>query len=290
MGAIVGRYAGRIRNARFELDGQSFELSRSDGAHCLHGGAIGFADREWRLSREERGAEHLFQLDLVSPDGDQGFPGEVSVELEYRWNADRRLTVELRAITTRPTPISLAQHSYWNLGGLTEADVYRHRIQVNASNYLPIDAERLPTGEIRSVQGTPFDLTRRTPLSEPLLSEHPEIAAAGGFDHCWLPDGAGFRKVAYLEHPPSGRSMSVWTDQPALQIYTGNELANADGSTAERQICKHGGIAFETQSLPDAPNQPHFPCSILRPGQVWRAMTVFDFSGQVGETQQAGAR
>jgi aldose 1-epimerase len=287
MGAVVGRYAGRIRNGRFELDGHCFRLSRNDGAHCLHGGSTGFADREWRLLHEQRHPEQVYRLDLLSPDGDQGFPGELHVELEYRWVPDRRLTIGLKATTTRPTPVSLAQHSYWNLGGPTEADIYRHRIQINASSYLPIDTERLPTGELRPVLGTPFDLTRLAELSGLLSSGHPEIVSAGGFDHCWVADGSGFRQVAYLDHPPSGRAMTVWTDQPGLQIYTGNELAQTQERESCRQFRKHGGIAFETQSLPDAPNQPDFPCSILRPGEVWRSTTVFEFSDLAKDVQQA---
>lgn len=278
MGALVGRYAGRIRQARFALNGKVVSLSANAGGHCLHGGETGFADRDWSLEAIAEAEDQRFRFMLDSEDGDQGFPGALSVIAEYRWHPAGRLSLQIDAVSGAPTPVCVSQHLYWNLGGAAEPDIARHLLQVRASHYLPLAPDGVPTGEIRPVAGTPFDLRTPVPLGERLSCGDPAIVAAGGFDHCWCADGTGLREVAVLHHPPSGRTMHVWSDQPGLQIYTGNTLDVAPAGKAGRPMARHAGIALETQNYPDAPNQPSFPDPILRPGQRWRSQTVFVFS------------
>jgi aldose 1-epimerase len=280
MGAVVGRYAGRIDRAWFVIDGKGCQLAANDGANLLHGGADGFAQREWTLALDHP-AEQGLRFWLASPDGDQGFPGELQAQVFYRWQAGEWLEVEILARTSRPTPCNLTQHIYWNLGGLSETVVSDHLLQINAFAFLPVRADMVPTGELRAVGGGPFDFRKARAIGEVLASADPQIAVAGGIDHCWVLDSSDFREVATLAHPPSGRSMAVWTDQPALQVYTANHFGEGPQGKAGMPYPRHAGIALETQGFPDAPNQPHFPDAILRPGQVYRNRTRFVFSQTV---------
>lgn len=277
-GSVVGRFANRIADASFAIDGDLFQLKPNHGRHLLHGGEEGFSHRVWNQREIVTGDGRGVQFSLVSPDGDQGFPGSVTVSATYVWDDDNQLIIDFAATTTRPTPFNITQHVYWNLGGPSEDTVLDHLLLVEADYFLPVDTGLIPTGELRSVAGTPFDLRARRRIGDCLMLDDPQLALAGGFDHCWVVRGRGFRRGAELFHPASGRRLAVWTDQPGLQIYSGNGLGSGPVGKTRRAYRAHAGVALETQNFPDAPNQPHFPDAILRPDAPFRSRTVFAFS------------
>lgn len=254
-GATVGRYANRIAGGCFEVEGRRIELSRNEnGRHTLHGGADNLAFRVWDAAPLPEGAGVRFGL--RSPDGDQGFPGNLDVAVTYRL-ADAALRIGMEARTDAPTPVNLAHHSYWNLDGGGTIDA--HALRLEADYYLPVDAETIPTGEILRVAGTRFDfreLQWLDALDEPF------------FDHCFAVRGRGFRRVARLESSDGRVAMELFADQPGVQLYTGFKLdvAGSDG----RQFGPKSGLCLETQNFPNAPNVSHFPDPFLRPGEVYR--------------------
>ncbi len=272
LGATVGRYANRIGGARFTLDGVPHALMANEGTTCLHGGPGGFHSRRWSVS--DAGADVL-ELELVSPDGDQGFPGQVTARVRYTVTEDA-VTIEHRARTDAPTVVSLTNHTYFNLAG--QGTVEDHRLTVSADAFLPVDARSIPLGHLEPVQDTPFDLRRAATLHDRVRSEHPQVRLAAGIDHAFVVRGDGLRLAARLEHPPTGRALEVSATQPSVQVYTGNKL---DGSLVDRDgrpLGPRAGIALECQGFPDAPNQPSFPSAVLRPGEEYRATTVWRFS------------
>ncbi len=271
-GAVVGRWANRIAFSRFTIDGTTYELDANEGTTCLHGGPDGFHRRTW--SAVEAGDDHLV-LELVSPDGDAGFPGRLVARATYRV-APGEVFVELTATTDAPTVVSLTNHSYLNLaGGGSVAD---HRLTVDGGRWLPVDDTLVPTG-VEAVDGSPFDLRSATRLRDVIGSPHPQVAAVGGLDHAYLLDGSGLRRAARLEDPSSGRSLDLLTDQPSLQVYTGNGLDGSRRGHDEVPMERHGGVALETQRPPDAPNQPALGRSVLRPGEEYRSTTLWRFAG-----------
>ncbi len=272
LGATVGRYANRIADATFTLDGVRHDLAANEGTTCLHGGPGGFHSRQWSLAASD---DTSLELRLVSADGDQGFPGEVTAGVRYSVTADS-VTIEHVAVTSAPTVVSLTNHAYLNLAG--EGTVDEHRLTVAADGYLPVDARSIPLGHVEPVEGTPFDLRRGAVVGERVAADHPQVRLAGGIDHAFVPSGDGLRPVARLEHPPTGRSLEVSTTQPSVQVYTGQQL---DGSLVDRSgrvLEPRSGLALECQAYPDAPNQPAFPSAVLRPDEAYRASTVWRFS------------
>ncbi|WP_392544067.1 aldose epimerase family protein [Oryzobacter telluris] len=269
-GAVVGRWANRIAGARLVLDGTVHELAANEGTTCLHGGPDGFQLRTWRFAEA---TEDTATLELVSPDGDAGFPGRLVARATYRV-APGEVTIQLTATTDAPTVVSLTNHAYLNLaGGGTVAD---HVLTVEADHWLPVDGAGIPMG-VEPVDGTPFDLRRPTRVGDALAATHPQVVAAGGLDHALATNGTGLRRVARLEHPPTGRALDVLTDQPSLQVYTGNALDGTRRGHGGATHPRHGGIALETQRPPDAPNQPDLGPSVLRPGEEYRSTTVWRF-------------
>lgn len=277
-GAVVGRVAGRIAKAHFDLDGVAYRLEANDGRNLLHGGQKGFSSQIWTRDPLGDGSADQIRFTLKSGDLHQGFPGEAEVSAFYSWDADNWLELEITATTSKPTPLNLTQHIYWNLGGPNTETISDHLLQVHAERFLPVHEDLLPTGELRSVERTPFDFRSPRPIGECLDSCDPQMAIAKGIDHCWALNGIGFREVAILSDPHSRRQMSVWTDQPGLQIYTANHLGEGQIGKGGRPYQKHAGIAFETQGFPDAVNHPHFPSIIVRPGELYRNRTRFVFT------------
>ena len=267
---LVGRYANRMTNARFSLDGVLRELDANVPPHHLHGGRNGFGGRVW--AGEVEGDEVV--LRLVSPDGDAGYPGRLMVEGRYRFR-DNEVALELRAETDAPTPVSLTSHHYYNLSAAPGATVADHEITIAADHFLPVSEQLTQRGERRPVRGTPFDLRRGARLGELLAAPDAQMRLAGGFDHTFaLGPATAVRRVAALRHPASGRCLEVSTNQPGMQLYTGNTLHEASRWGHPR----HGALCLETQQFPDAPNQPSYPSAILRPGRIFRACTAFVFS------------
>ena len=271
---LVGRYSNRIANARFRLEGRTYELDANIPPHQLHGGRRGFGLRNWAGSVED----DAVVLRLTSEDGDGGYPGTLQVTARYRLIGNR-LTLDFEAVTDAPTPVSLTSHGYFNLSGMAGSTVLDHEIAVSAARYLPVSEELLQMGELCDVIDSPFDLRRSAVLGERLAMDHPQLARAGGFDHTFVVDGEGIREAARVSHPASGRTLTVSTDQPGVQLYTGNTLDDFDADGVP--YTRHGALCLETQQFPDAPNHEeylrHCPNAILRPGHVWRASTVFEF-------------
>ena len=249
LGAIIGRVANRIANARFTLDGETYQLAANDGPHCLHGGRRGFDQAQW-IAEEIPGGVRLSHR---SPDGDEGFPGTLDVTVGYSITAENELIVDYRATTDRATPVNLTQHSYFNLAG--GGKVLEHVLELDADTITPVDDTLIPTGDLRSVAGTAFDFRTSRPI-------------AAEYDHNFVirRDGPGLVRAARLTDPGSGRTLDVSTTEPGIQVYTGNYLEDP-----------HTGICMETQHYPDSPNQKGFPSVIVRPGGEYRSRSVFRF-------------
>lgn len=274
-GAVLGRYANRIARGRFSIDGQSYQLSVNDPPNTLHGGKLAFSKSFWTLA--ERSTTSATWT-LESPDGDQGFPGTLRAKATYTLEG-AALRLVLEASVDRPCPVNLSAHPYFNLAGRAALDCHDHEVQVFAAAYLPTDATQIPTGELAPVEGTPFDFRRPVRIGDRIRDDAAQLMVARGYDHCFVLDGPAnaMRRAARVTHPRSGRVLEVETDLPGLQVYTGNSL---DGS-----LIGHGGtyrqtagLALEAQHFPDAPNQPSFPPTVLRPGSTLRATILYRFA------------
>ncbi|MFE4606431.1 aldose epimerase family protein [Kitasatospora indigofera] len=278
-GALVGRYANRIARGRFTLDGQSHQVPANDRGNALHGGPDGFHGRVWQA--EPAADRAALRLSLLSPDGDMGFPGALTVSVLYALDEAGTLSLDFEAVCDRPTVLNLTNHAYFNLGGAGSGDVLGHLLEVDGDQYLPVSPDAIPLGAPQAVAGTPFDLTRGRPVGDALAAEDQQLKNAGGFDHCWVlrpaPGPGTLRRAAWLADPASGRALEVWTTEPGVQVYTANQLdgtlADADGHHHPR----HGGICLETQHLPDSPNRPEYPSTVLRPGERFTSRTEFRF-------------
>lgn len=276
-GAIVGRYANRIANGRFTLDGHTYELPVNNGPNSLHGGLVGFDKLVWHARSFEHAHDAGVALTLTSPDGDQGYPGRLDVQVTYTLNDDDELIVDYAATTTRATPVNLSQHSYFNLTGSARRDVLDHVLQLNASAYTPDDSTLIPTGEMASVAGTPFDFRTPTAIGARINADDEQIRIGGGYDHNFVVDGSGMRLAARVVEPSSGRTLEVSSDEPGVQLYTGNFLDGTIRGKGGRVYGHRYAFCLETQHYPDSPNHPAFPTTILRPGERFSSRTVFRF-------------
>lgn len=278
LGAVVGRFANRIRAGRFELDGTEYQLPLNDGPNHLHGGPRGFHSVVWTAEPVRSAGGVGVALRYTSPDGEQGYPGRLEVEVVYTLTDDSALIVQYRAVTDRQTPINLSQHAYFNLAGAGEGSVLDHEVMVAADAYVPIDASGIPLGEVEPVHGTPFDFTTPHALGARIDAEHPQLRAGHGYDHTLVLRGpAGeLRPAARVVEPVSGRTLEVLTTEPGVQLYSGNHLDGVHGKGG-RIYGRRSGFCLETQHFPDSPNQPGFPSSVLRPGREFSSRTVFRF-------------
>lgn len=267
-GAVIGRVGNRIDQGRFVLDGTAYQIPPTDGPNALHGGPEGFDLREWTL---EFATDDQATWVLVSPDGDQGFPGEVTTRVSYAVTPGA-VTIDYVASSTAPTPLNLTNHSYLNLDGEESGDVRQHRLTVDADSFLPTRADQIPTGEVRDVTGTPFDLREPTLLAGPIEADDDQVRIKGGIDHHFVVRGDGLRRHARLQGE-SGRWLEVWSDRPGVQVYTGAHFDSSIVGTSGVRYGPAAGVALETQGHPDAVNHPHFPDPVLRPGQTFRSRT-----------------
>jgi len=279
-GAIVGRWANRIAGGRFTLDGADYVLDRNNGNNHLHGGDTGFHQAQWHTSIDADG--HGLLLTLDSADGDGGYPGNLRVTLHYKLNDDGALTLDYEATCDAPTPINLTAHPYFNLSGGT-ADIGDHLLWIDADRYLPVDAGLipLPAGSA-PVAGSAFDFRQPAPIGTRLGWPEPQLALAGGFDHCFClrpAAGAALRDVARVVDPGSGRELTVATTEPGLQFYSGNYLDGVAGR-ASAPYARHAGFCLEAQAYPNQINGPDAQAVVLRPGQVYRQSTVYRLAVQ----------
>lgn len=275
-GAIVGRCANRIGRAQFALDGRSYRLASNAGPDHLHGGNRGFDKAVWQAEPFEHERGPGLRLRHTSPDGDEGYPGRLAVEVCYLLTEADELQVDYEATTDAATPINLTQHSYFNLAG--QGDILGHQLMIEADQFTPVDSTLIPTGELVPVAGTPFDFRDPTAIGALIGGPHRQLEYAGGYDHNFVlrRTGPGLVHVARVVEPNTGRTLDVLTTEPGLQLYSGNQLDGVIGKGG-RVYGRHSGLCLETQHYPDSPNQPGFPSTILRPGERYRSQTVFRF-------------
>lgn len=277
-GAIVGRYGNRIGGARFALDGRTYELAANNGPNSLHGGLKGFDRAVWHAEPFERDGTAGVVLTHTSADGDEGFPGALSVSVTYAFNDSSELAIDYRATTDKATVLNLTNHSYFNLGGDGSGDVLGHRLTLNADRYTPVDKDMIPVDELASVASTPLDFRVATPIGARI--EDPALKPATGYDHNYVINRSGASEVlaARVEDPKSGRVLEVFTTEPGVQLYTANHLDGSRIGRAGHVYERYGAFCLETQHYPDSPNKPSFPTTTLRPGETFRSRTVYAFS------------
>jgi aldose 1-epimerase len=278
-GGVVGRFANRIAKGRFTLGGKKYQLALNNGPNALHGGLVGFDKQIWagKPIKTAEGAGVI--LSRTSKDGEEGYPGTVSVSVSYIWTPNNRLIVDYTATTSAPTPFNIAQHSYFNLNGAGKATtILDHSLSINADRFTPVDATLIPTGELKPVAGTPFDFRKSKPIGRDIATLDEQLKFGGGYDHNWVVNGTGLRTAAVLASDQSGRRLTISSDQPGIQVYTGNFLDGKLMGKAGNAYSYRSGIALETQHYPNSPNQPNFPNVILKPGKPFHSRTIFTFS------------
>jgi aldose 1-epimerase len=274
-GATIGRFANRIAHGSFALHGLTYQVPRNNGPNALHGGPDGFDRRVWEATIIPDGVE----MRLLSPDGDMGFPGDLSASVRFTLRG-HDLVIEYRAETSKETVINLTNHSYFNLAGESSGTVLAQSMRVAADRYTPVNGDLIPTGSLEPVAATPLDLRDSTTIGKDIAVDHPQIQLAGGYDHNFVlgeAPGETLRFAAEAFDPSSGRSLSVATTEPGIQFYSGNFLDGSAPNKAGGSYQRNAGFCLETQHFPDSPNQPQFPSTTLRPGETFRSTTVFTF-------------
>jgi len=274
-GATVGRYANRIAKGKFELDGKTYRLATNDGENHLHGGIKGFDKRLWDAEMVETDDGAGVKFTRTSPDGEEGYPGNLLVTALYSLSGTNEFKVEFTATTDAPTVVNLAHHTYWNLRGPANGDILGHKLMLNADKYTPVDAGLIPTGELVAVAGTPMDFTKPKPIGRDIAK------VEGGYDHNFVLNGyepGKVRLAARVVEPTTGRVMEIRTDQPGIQFYSGNFLDGSITGKGGVKYEKHFGLCLETQHYPDSPNQPDFPSVTLKPGETYRHVMIHTFS------------
>jgi aldose 1-epimerase len=274
-GVVAGRYANRIAGGKFTLDGKSYQIPVNDGPNALHGGPIGFDRKNWTAKEIPNGVEFT----LISPDGDEGFPGTLTAHVRYVL-ADNTVKIEYSATTERPTVLNLTNHTYFNLAGEGSGTILNEVLTIDADQFTPVDSTLIPTGQLAPVAGTPFDFTHPEVIGKRIGDDNEQLKLGHGYDHNWVLRGKMdvLHPAAQVYDPTSGRVLSVETTQPGVQFYSGNFL---DGTFTGRSGVKYErrtGLCLETQHFPDSPNHPNFPTTELRPGQTFHSETTWTFT------------
>jgi len=280
MGAICGRYANRIAHGKFRLDNQVIQLAQNNGGNHLHGGDTGFHTKYWEVSPITKpGYASAFQLTLISPDGDENYPGTLQIQVIYALNDSNELLIEYQATSDKKTIINLTSHPYFNLKGIGGINILDHQLQINAHAFTPIDKGFIPTGEIRSVKNSDMDFNQTTFLSQRLQSKEEQIHMLGGLDHNFVLNKTEGKLsfAARVSEPVSGRSVEVYTTQPGLQVYTALHFDGSEIGKGGHPIGRFSGIALEAQNFPDAPNHANFPDAVLNVGDIYRQTTLYRF-------------
>jgi aldose 1-epimerase len=279
-GGIIGRYANRIANAKFTLDGAEYRLARNDGPNSLHGGVKGFDAVLWEAAPFQNKTGAGVVLTYISKDGEEGYPGNLNTQVTYTLTNNNELIIAYEATTDKATPLNFTQHSYFNLAGEGNGDILGHELTLHADDFTPVDKYLIPTGEVRSVKGTPLDFTRPATIGIHINDEYEQLVLAHGYDQNFVVNGkAGELRLAARVHERiSGRVLEVYTTEPGIQFYSGNFLDGTIVGKHGHAYKKREGFALETQHFPDSPNHPQFPSTILRPGQTFHSRTIYRFS------------
>ena len=281
-GAIIGRYANRIANGKFTLNGAEYRLARNNGMNSLHGGLKGFDKVLWRGEQFENNQGIGVVFTYTSKNGEEGYPGNLKAKVTYTLTDQSELQIEYQATTDEATPVNLTNHSYFNLASEGNGDILKHNLILNADRFTPVESTLIPAGELRSVAGTPFDFTKPTAIGARIDTNNEQLAIAHGYDHNFVLDrkGTGLELAGRVDEPQSGRVLEVYTTEPGVQLYTGNFLDGTITGKHGYAYNKHAGLCLETQHFPDSPNHSNFPWTILKPEQTYNSRTVYKFSAE----------
>ena len=278
LGSVIGRYGNRIAEGRFEIDGQTYQFAQNNNGQCLHGGVKSLDSVVWEVTAHD---DHSIDFRYLSPDGEEGFPGNLDIRMRYELTAENAFHVSYRATTDKKTHVNLTHHSFFNLKGEGCGDINDHIMQINADGFLPVNEVLIPLGNVADVTGTPMDFRTPTSIGSRLELPDEQLKMGNGYDHCWVLNrktNDQLEFAARVTEPKSGRVMEVWTDQPGMQFYGGNFF---DGKTKSKSgegfYEKRGSLALETQHFPDSPNQTNFPSTLLCPGETYRHECVYKF-------------
>jgi len=281
-GNITGRYANRIAQGKFSIDGEEFSLAQNNGENALHGGIKGFDKVVWEAQEVESDEGPAVQFHYLSADGEEGYPGNLDTTVTYTLTDDNEILMDYAATTDKPTVVNLTNHAYWNLKGDGAGTIDDHVLFLDADSYTPVDAGLIPTGELASVEGTPFDFRTPTAIGERNRGDHEQLVIGRGYDHNWVLNRPSFDDTTWmlaarLSEPSTGRVLEVWTEEPGIQFYAGNFLDGTEYGAASRAYRQGDGLALETQIFPDSPNQEGFPNAVLRPGETYQTRTAYKF-------------
>lgn len=278
-GSTIGRYGNRIAKGKFSIDGQEYQLAVNNEPNTLHGGPGGFHNVLWTGKEITTYEGKAVELDYLSKDGEEGYPGNLNVKVVFSLTDSNELKIQYEATTDKPTVVNLTNHAYFNLSGEGNGDILDHEMMINADKFLPVDAGLIPTGELRPVKGTPFDFLQPHKIGERIGSEDEQVKIGKGYDHCFVLNkkaGNEMSLAAKVSDPASGRTMEVWTTEPGVQFYTGNFLTGTPGKGGKPYNFRYA-FCLETQHFPDSPNQPAFPSTLLKPGETYKSTTIYKF-------------